>query len=186
MTKEKLFETLSDIDDELVEEAENYKKRNVFATFKWGLCAACFVILLMVGIAELLREPKVYERPIIGTQDDVYINQNFSPVYEKVTIGERQAIYEMISDKQNEISEQKGKEFQRTDEVMWFYKKDTKTLQYLIKQDEEGNLSLWKFKYFIIDDEEWGAQCVTIKEIVAKYCIKCLELHEGIWKGGRG
>lgn len=149
MTKEKLFETLNDMDDELVEEAGNYKKRKVPATLKLGLCAACFVIILIVGIVETLREPKFYETPMFDAQNDVHIEQNFASVYEKVTIGERKAVYKMVSDEQNEISEEKGKEFQRNDEVVWFYIKDTETLEYLIMQDKEGKLSLWEFKYFM-------------------------------------
>ena len=148
MTKEKLFEILNDMDDELVEEAGNYKKRKVPVILKWGLCAACVVILLTVGIVEVFREPKLYETPMIGVQNDAYINQNFSPVYTEITIGERNAIYEKVSDKQNEISQEKGTEFQRDDEVVWFYIKDAETLEYLIMQDKEGKLSLWKFKYF--------------------------------------
>ena len=49
MKNEKLYDAISDIREEFIEEAENYKfkKNNVVRFVKWGSMAACFCIVML-------------------------------------------------------------------------------------------------------------------------------------------
>ena len=165
MTKEKLYETLNGIDDELVEEAERYKKKKVLIQFKWGILVACFVLIVIIGIIQVL---KLHTVSINGNdisegtnKDNDTIGDSYDSEYTiKISIGEREAIYQQVFDKQDQIEEQRGKEFQQTEENIWFYRKDLDTLQYLIMQDKEGKLTLWRFLYFITKGDTY-----TYKEV---------------------
>mgnify|MGYP000976203282 CR=1 FL=1 len=190
MKKEDLFSSIGNIDDELLLRSEEPYRKNRSI---WALYASCFILFLGVGIfmKTRLTEPVPYNPiskeseetseslntettpPIVVEEQYVEIDsllasndimaENVLKLF-KVPIGTYQAFYEgILSVSSEQLSKSIGNQIENT--VDAYNVLGHEDLQYIIRKEESGIYSLWKFQCFESSEYPYSDVLVMIYNI---------------------
>lgn len=177
---QKLYNSITNIDNKYIEEAQTAKKGKKPVWFRWGTVAACLCLVFVSVIIfpyifksettsgiELIIMPDIEQSPIMDIKKFSEKQEKFIPInsllvnensgisetafFQKISIEQYKGVYEKVqSVKSSVLSENRGKSVSDTEE--WYYISGHTDMQYLIKNDNK-EYSLWKFICF--DDSEY-------------------------------
>lgn len=140
MNAKKFSEALGNVREEYITEAIAYQpKRHRRRWAAWGAAAAC-VCFLVAGMilyhsltpADFHAEGSVETTRIMTT----------------VPVGDRTACYEQMNIAGSKLKKYVGAEYRKTDPMVWYFPVERNTLNYLIREEADGTLTLWQFRSF--------------------------------------
>ena len=172
METQKLYHSITNIEDKYIQEAQTAKKRKKPVWLKWEAAVACLCLICVSAIIipnifkggpasdnGLTAIPDV-RQPLIGTHDigkfvvpitsllasESYGVEEMAAFFEKVPIGQYTGVYEKVRSVESAVlSENRGSSVSGTEE--WYYVAGHTDMQYLIRNQNE-EYSLWKFSCF--------------------------------------
>lgn len=171
----KLFNSMTNISDDIIEEAQiskAHKKSHDWV--KWGAVAACICIIVagtvvylsktFTGINNPAESGSSQEQLLAAIQQsDTFIEtaeiETYVPVegrlacYTQIYIGKAAVIVSPESpDSTERLAPFVGEEYAQHEDQIWYRVSNMDELKYLISKDETGILRLWKFKGFFVLD----------------------------------
>jgi hypothetical protein len=149
MTNETLYDVLGDVNAAYVQQAHRTTaKAKKPAWVKWGAVAACLCLVAVVGIWSHMSSPNTFNAMLAEQLVDTTLN------YAETNIGDRVAAYYEVTLQDADLEKYVGELYSQSDDVTWYYPKDTDQRNYLIREDADETLSLWKFSHFVVSDGE--------------------------------
>ena len=172
---QKLYNSITNIEDKYIEEAQTAKRRKKSVWLKWGAAAACVCGICISVIAvtnifngvpapdnERIATPDVWQSPIPDNEETTEEQETFVPVTSllvsgnyateqlavlgKIPIGKYTGVYEKVPSVESAVlSENRGNSISGAEE--WYYISGHTDMQYLIRNENE-EYSLWKFSCF--------------------------------------
>jgi len=177
----KLYNSITNIEEKYIQEAQAAKKRKKSAWLKWGAVAACLCVICVsaVTIPNIFESgpmpdnglaviPDVVQPPIVDSEQNAEEQELFVPIasllasenygiaefataFEKVSIGQYIGLYEKAESVESTILSENRGSSVSGTEE-WYYVSGHTDMQYLIRNVNE-EYSLWKFSCF--ENEEY-------------------------------
>lgn len=152
MKREELFEVLGDIDENHVMRArEPVKSLKKPLWPKIAAIAAC-VCVIIAGF--------VYGKISRGDFNSVITSHggvvDTVAEFTYVPVGDRLAGYERVRVDSEKLRKYIGDEYLSADGVVWYYPAGADNLKYLIRQTEDGGVTLWVFVSFVVMESSDG------------------------------
>lgn len=178
---QKLYHSITNIDDKYIEEAQTAKKKKKPVWFKWGVVAACLCLVCVsaVAIPHIFKSEQISDdtsivmqdvlpSPIADSEKTAEAQDIFVPIasllaseshgaeelvlsLQKFSIEQYTGVYEKVSSAGSDVLSENRGKSVSGTEE-WYYVSGHSDMQYLIKNDGE-EYSLWKFICF--DDSEY-------------------------------
>ena len=173
---QKLYNSITNIEDKYILEAQAAKKRKKSVWLKWGVAAACLCVICILAITipnifksepvpdnELVVIPDVVQPTIVDSEQNAEEQEKFVPitsllasgnnsmenlaaVYGKVSIGQYTGVYEKVEAVESTVLSE-SRGSSVSGMEEWYYVSGHTDMQYLIRNANE-EYSLWKFSYF--------------------------------------
>lgn len=177
----KLYNSITNIEDKYIQEAQAAKKRKKSVWLKWGIAAACLCVICVsaVTIPNIFESepmpdnglaviPDVVQSPIVDSEQNAEEQELFVPItsllasenygveefaaaFGKVSIGQYTGIYEKAESVESAILSE-NRGGSVSGTGEWYYVSGHTDMQYLIRNVNE-EYSLWKFSCF--ENEEY-------------------------------
>lgn len=139
---QKLYHSITQVDNEYIEEAECYKgiKRKRIHFKVWAACLALAVFCAV--LYQVFYPQKVLDRAALNLAEASYIT---------FQMGNRVTSYKEISTDSDKLKKNVGKVYRQEENGAWYYLKGVDYQKQLIHQDKDGGLSLYEFDSFVAD-----------------------------------
>lgn len=177
----KLYNSITNIEDKYIQEAQAAKKRKKSVWLKCGIAAACLCVICVSAAMipnifksepmpdnELVAIPDVVQPPIVDSEQNAeeqelfvpitsllasegYGMEEFAAAFGKVSIGQYTGVYEKTESVESTVLSENRGRSISGTEE-WYYVSGHTDMQYLIRNISD-EYSLWKFSHF--DAEEY-------------------------------
>lgn len=149
MKNNHLLNLIGEIDDRHIEEAIPVSQKKKVPLLAKVLVAAC--VCIVVGLGYNYLNPTNFESLIDNsafTQVDAEVVMTF------VEVDDYKAIYKRVSADKFHLRFFLGEEYASVDSIKWYFVKEYENKKYLIREDAYGDVSLWQFVSFQMEEGE--------------------------------
>lgn len=148
MKNKHLLNLIGEIDDRHIEEAAPVAKKKYSSLWVKGIVAAC--ICIAVGLGYSYLNPPSFES-IINDRNHTQLNGLTTTT---IQVENYKAVYHKVYDVKYRLKAFIGERYTSVDSIQWYRIDGYKNLKYLIREDAKGELSLWCFDSFQMQEDE--------------------------------
>lgn len=148
MKNNHLLNLMGEIDDKYIEEATPLSKKKLFPLFAKVLVAAC--ICIVVGLGYNYLNPPSFES-IINDKNHAQLNDL---TITTIPVENYKAEYHKVYAVKYRLKAFIGDRYTSVDSIQWYRVDGYENIKYLIREDAKGELSLWRFDSFQMQEDE--------------------------------
>lgn len=142
MNRKDLYQSMNQIDDDILERSEVRKKKTTSVWLKWGAMVACLCLIFTGSLLYYSLKPVDFNSMINKGSFDTTMTMTTIPVDEQI------ACYQQIDISGKKLEEFVGAEYLKTGSIVWYIPEGTDNLKYLIRKEADNTLTLWMFTSF--------------------------------------
>lgn len=139
MNAKKFSEALGNVRGEYITEAIAYRPKRRRRWAAWGAAVAC--VCFFVGGVVLF-----HSQSPAGFHEEGAVETTM--IMTTVPVGDHRACYEQMNLAGSKLKKYVGAEYQKVDSMVWYFPAEKDTLNYLIREEADGTLTLWRFFSF--------------------------------------
>ena len=160
MTKEAFCAVFGDISEDYVEKARTDRKAQRSGRMEWCAAVACLCLAAAGAFLLYARRPADFHSMMNQSPVDTTAIMTLLPVDGWT------ACYQQVDLPGSRLQRYMGTEYLKADSVTWYFPEGISNLNYLIRKDQDGALTLWRFTSFAVE----GDATYTYGDVLSVIC----------------